>query len=45
MKHINEKSIEVHNELTLNVDEQQGGIDDADEDLEIQAARTPKKIE
>ena len=45
MKYNYEKSIEVHNELRLNVDEQQSGIDDADEVLEITAARTPKKKE
>ena len=45
MKHNYEKSIEVHNELMLNVDEQQSGIDDVDEVLEITAARTPKKKE
>ena len=37
--------IEVHNEPSLNVDEQQSGTDDADEILEIKAARTPKKKE
>ena len=31
MKHSYEKSIEVHNELRLNVHEQQSGIDDAEE--------------
>ena len=43
MKHNQKKSIEVHNELRLNVDEQQSGIDDAEEVLEIEAARTAKK--
>ena len=43
MKHDYEKSIEVHNELRVNVDEQQNGIDDAGEVLEITAARYPKK--
>ena len=43
MKHNQKKSIEVHNELRLNVDEQQSGIDDAEEVLEITAARNPKK--
>ena len=42
MKHNYEKSIKVHNELRLNVDEQHSGIDDAKEVLEITAARTPK---
>ena len=45
MKYNYEKSIEVHNELMLNVDKQQSGIDDADEVLEITAARNPKKKE
>ena len=43
MKHSYKKSIEVHNELRLNVHEQQSGIYDADEVLEITAARTPNK--
>ena len=43
MKHSYEKSIELHNEHRLNVHEQQSGIDDAEEVLEITAARTPKK--
>ena len=46
MKYNYEKSIEVHNELRLHVDEQQSGIDtDTDEVLEITAAKTPKKKE
>ena len=45
MKYNYEKSIEVQNEVKVNVDEQQSGIDDADEVLEITAARTPKKKE
>ena len=40
MKHNHKKSIEVHDELRWNVDEQESGIDDADE---ITAARTPPK--
>ena len=43
MKHNYEKYNEVHNELGVTVDEQQSGIDDAEEVLEITAARTPKK--
>ena len=45
MKHNYEKSIKVHNEHRLNVDGQQSCIDDADEVLELTAARTPKKKE
>ena len=45
MKYNYEKSIEVHNDLRLNVDKQQSDIDDADEVLEITAARTTKKKE
>ena len=33
----------MHNKLGLNVDEQQSGIDDAEEVLEITAVWTPKK--
>ena len=52
MKDNYEKSIEVHNEPRRNVDEQQdyikhlkkqSDIDDADEVLELTAARTPMK--
>ena len=43
MKHWYEKTIEVHIELRLNVDEQQTRKDDADEVLELTATRTPKK--
>ena len=43
MIHNYEKSIEVHNELRVNVDEQQSGLDDAEEFLEITAARTSRK--
>ena len=43
MKHNYEKSIEVHNELRVNVGEQQNGIDNAEEVLKITAARYPKK--
>ena len=45
MKHNYEKSIEVHNEVRVNVDEQQSGIDDTEEVLEITAARTGEIIE
>ena len=43
MKHNYKKSIEVHNELRVNVDEQQNGIDYTGEVLEITVARYPKK--
>ena len=54
MKDYYEKSIELHNKLRLNVDEQQygittlkqqSGIDYKDEALKITAARTLKKKE